>query len=102
MNVGHVAAIFPAQNSAHSHGSLWLLVDAEHIHHDADEMHEQIAGHTGAVFLPATRTREQEWNGRQLWNGTLPGVPVHCLRRKNGRGWLRAVRCFALWLVGSC
>src|ERR1700751_472475 len=82
MNVGHVATIFPSQDSAHSHGSLWRLVDAEHIHHAADTMHEQIAGHAGTVFLPATPACEEQRIEIPLWNGTLPGIPVERFRRK--------------------
>src|SRR5207302_10685356 len=88
VNVGHVAAIFPAQDSAHSHGSFRRLVDAKHIHHAADEVDEQIAGYASAVFLPAPPAREQEWIESPLWNGTLPRVPVERVRRTIDRRWI--------------
>src|SRR5437870_4321335 len=88
VNVGHVAAIFPAQDSAHGHGSLRRLVDAKHIHHAADEVDEQIAGYASAVLLPAPPAREQEWIESPLWNGTLPRIPVERLRRKIERRWI--------------
>src|SRR5712664_469167 len=83
VNVGHVAAVFPAEDAAGGEDALGGLVDAEHEHHAADEMDEEVAGDSGAVFLPAAPAREIF--GRHVGipgamrSGALPGFPIESL-----------------------
>src|SRR5712692_3237872 len=91
VNVGHVAAVFPAKDAAAGEDALGRLVEAEHEHHAADEMNEEIAGDSGTVFLPAAPAREIFW--RHVWipglvrGGALPGFPIESLWGEiEGRG----------------
>src|SRR6266567_40212 len=89
VHVGHVAAIFKAQDVTESHGALGRLIPAKHVDHAADEMDEQVAGNAGAIFLPAAPAREifrrRDRVPGSLGSAALPGVPVEIFRRKIGR-----------------
>src|SRR5260221_2888763 len=85
VNVGHVAAVFPAEDAAAGEDALGRLVDAEHEHHAADKMNEKIAGDSRAVFLPAAPTCEmlrRHVGIPGVWGlGALPGSPTQRSRR---------------------
>src|SRR6266850_681026 len=85
MDIRHVTAIGPAENSAGGHDAARRLVPAEHVVHAADEVNKEIAGDAGAVFLPAAPARENSCVEGALGNGALPGVPIESLRRAIGR-----------------
>src|SRR6266700_5352640 len=89
VHVGHVAAIFEAQDVPESHGALGRLIPAKHVDHAADEMDEQVAGNAGAIFLPAAPAREifrrRDRVPGSLGGAALPSVPVEIFRREIGR-----------------
>src|SRR5882672_1671654 len=59
MDVGSVAPILPAVYAAEGRHAFGNFVDAEDALHAADEVHEQITGDAGAVFLPAAPACKQ-------------------------------------------
>ncbi len=76
MYVRHVAAVGPAQNSAHGHNARGRFVPTEHKVHAAYQMDEQVSSEAGTVFLPAAPAGENVCVEGALGNGALPGVPV--------------------------
>src|SRR5258706_3330698 len=60
MDVGSIAPVLPAVYAAEGRHAFGNFVDAEDALHAADEVHEQITGDAGAVFLPAAPTRTQQ------------------------------------------
>ena len=88
MYIGHVPAVFPAQNAAHRHGPLRSLIQVQREHDPADHVHQQIARNPGAVLLPAAPAREKQRIERAFRSSPLPHVPVECLGRKVGRRWI--------------
>src|SRR5882672_6896320 len=86
MDIRHVAAIGPAENSAGGHDAARRFVPAEHVVHAADEVNKEIAGDAGAVFLPAAPARENFSIEGTLGDGALPGVPIESLRCAIWRG----------------
>ena len=89
LHVGHVAAVLPAPDAAHRARLLGRGIDPHHVHHPADQVHQQVAGHAGAVLLPAAPPREDERIERALGDGPLPRVPVEVPGREiGGRGIL--------------
>src|SRR5438309_7426668 len=91
MYIGHVPAVFPAQNAAHRHGPLRWLIQVQREHDPADHVHQQIARNPGAVLLPAAPAREKQRIERAFRSSPLPHVPVECLGRKVGRRWILPV-----------
>src|SRR6266852_6174580 len=89
VNVGHITAVLEAKDIAEGHGALGRVVPAEHEVHAADEMDEQIASETGAVFLPAPPAREVLGRHvripRPLGGFALPGVPIEIGEGEIGR-----------------
>src|SRR5712664_2608066 len=85
VDIGHVAAVREAQDSAESHSLLWRGIPAEHEVHATDEMDEEIAGEAGAVFLPAAPARENIGIEGNLGNVALPSVPIEIGGREIGR-----------------
>src|SRR5207237_1556867 len=87
--VRHVASVLPVTNPAHGGGRSRRLVDAEHVHHSADEMNEQISSDSCSVFLPAAPPRKDERVERPLRHHiALPCIPVEIDRRKIERRWI--------------
>src|SRR5882724_4845839 len=86
MYVRHVAAVGPAQNSAHGHHARGRFVPTEHKVHAAYQMDEQVSSEAGTVFLPAAPAGENVCVEGALGNGALPGVPIESLRGAIGRG----------------
>src|SRR6267143_4256958 len=86
MHVGHVPAIFPAENPARGHRPLGWFVETEAVQYATYQMDQQVAGDTGAVLLPATPARVDERIEGTLRDGALPRIPVERLRRKVGGG----------------
>ena len=89
MNVGHIAAIFEAQDVAKRQSAPGRLVPAQHKVHAADEMDKQIAGKAGSVFLPAAPACEI-FGGHVGVPGplgcfALPGVPIKIAESQIGR-----------------
>src|SRR2546421_1182604 len=85
VNVRHIAAIFPAQNSAHGHDTFRGLINADNILHAAYQVDQKIARHPGAILLPTTPAGKNlgiEWPFR---HHSLPGIPIESLWRKIGR-----------------
>ena len=85
VNVGHVTAVGPAENSASGENTGGRLVPAKHEVHAADQVDEEIAGEAGAVFLPAAPTSENFGVKRTLGHRALPGLPVNGLGAGVGR-----------------
>src|SRR4051812_2547634 len=99
MNVGHVAAVLPVPNSADGRGLSRRLVDAEHEHHAADQMDEEIAGDAGAILLPAAPASEDDRVERDLGcDVALPGIPIQGLRGQIERR--RILPCTG-WIVAA-
>src|SRR2546426_12686122 len=87
MNVRHVATVLPVTDPANRGCLSRRLVDAEHEHHSADQMDEQVARHSGSILFPAAPTREDDRIEWLLWNDVaLPGIPIEILRREVERG----------------
>src|SRR5882757_3387639 len=80
VNIGHVAAIFPAENAAAGEHALGRLVQAEHEHHAADQVNEEVARDSSAVFFPAAPAREIFWRHiripRLVRRAALPRFPI--------------------------
>src|SRR4029077_17521744 len=92
VNVGHVAAVFPAEDAAGREDALRRLVETEHEHHAADEVNEEIASDAGAVFLPAAPAREI-FGGHigipgLMRSCALPGFPIESFQREIERWWI--------------
>src|SRR5712664_1383518 len=85
VDIGHVAAVREAQDSAESHSLLWRGIPAEHEVHATDEMDEEIAGEAGAVFLPAAPARENIRIERNFGNIALPSIPIEIRGGEIGR-----------------
>src|SRR5712692_4889407 len=92
VNVGHVAAVFPAKDAAAGEDALGRLVEAEHEHHAADEVDEQVAGDSGAVFLPAAPAREIFRRHVRIpgfvRRTALPGFPIESLQGEIEGRWI--------------
>src|SRR5262245_19270467 len=58
MEVGHVAAVFEAENSTHCRCRAGNFVPSQSRHHPADQMDHQIAGNAGTIRSPAAPPRE--------------------------------------------
>src|SRR2546423_13813506 len=64
-------------DTADGRGKTCRLINSEHEHHAADEVHQQVAGNAGTVFLPAPPPGEDqriEWDFRR--HIALPGIPI--------------------------
>ena len=76
MKIGHVAAVFPAEDAAQSGSRTRRLVPIEGEEHAADQMHHQIAADSRSVFLPAAPARETLRTEGSLWRIVEPSVPI--------------------------
>src|SRR5215469_13672614 len=85
VQVGHVAAVLPADDASGGEGARGRLVDAGDEHHAADQMHHEVAGDAGAVFLPAAPARIGDGVEGLFGRGAEPGVPVEVFGREAGR-----------------
>src|SRR5258708_35545027 len=92
LNIWHVAAVFPAEDAASGEDALGRLVEAEHKHHAADEVNEQVAGDSGAVVLPAAPAREIFWRHVRIpglvRSTALPGFPIESFQGEIEGRWI--------------
>jgi len=82
MQVRHVAAILPAEDSAQRRSRDGRFVPPQREQHSTDQVDHQVAAHARAVLLPATPAREAVFIEWDLGRIVQPRVPIQVCGRQ--------------------